>query len=275
MKATLIFITIWCSTALQAQPENAHWFGQQLDIGKTYHTFANNLTLRDAPSKDGATIVLLPINTAVTVLKLFENTVQIMGFHSPWAQVQIGERQGYVAAAMLASGRHALNDGSHLLYTRTGSGNEDHYQDKLLFRHVTASGFKEFPPRELFNNSFAVQVSDNRGLQGIDHVIEVRYLAESCGEQGGKSYYTLDLNKSTLTNLGIYSSIGDGGVYHQYEELTFPADEDGRENVLIYTGEQGSYIDDAETEYRTIKKSRNYEWSNGGLVKAIVPFVYE
>lgn len=64
-------------------------------------------------------------------------------------------------------------------------------------------------------------------------------------------------------------------TYHQYEQLIFPADEYGVQDTLIYNGEEGMYKDPDGLEYRTVKKSRNYEWRNGALVIPIVPFVYE
>jgi hypothetical protein len=94
----------------------------------------------------------------MTVLAVSENTVQAVGLDVPWTKVQLGKQQRYAAPALLALGRFSITDESPMLYTRAGSGNQEHYEDKLLLRHVATSGIKEFPQQELLNNSFAAQV---------------------------------------------------------------------------------------------------------------------
>lgn len=273
MKNLIVVLVMVCTALSVAQPENSHWYGQELELGKNYYTYANDLTLRDAPSKNGAKIALLPINTPVKLLAISKETILVNRLESAWVKVIASGKEGYLASGLLALNRLKLADGSYLLYTREGT--QEVYNQRILFRIANGTSYKELGTYNLYNTSFSVEVYGNKGLTGINHIIEVGYLAEACGEQGGMSYFTLDLLTSRFTNLGIYSSIGDSGVFHLSEELIFPSDENGSENTITYTGEQGQYEDDEETTYRTVQKTKTYTWQNGQLEKPIVKFKYQ
>lgn len=275
MKYVVLFMFLLWTAISDAQPENSHWNGQQLELGKTYYTFADNLTLRAKPDANGDKIALLPVNTAVTIEAISKSVITVNGIALPWVQVTANGKKGYLASGLISLARLPFNNDSHLLYIRVNSNTRDEYAQQISFRLAGNNTYRELGTFDLQNLSFAVNVYDNRGLTGIDHVIQVDYLAESCGEEGGLSYFTFSTKTGDFNSLGYFSSVGDADVYHKFEELIFPSDEHGMLDTIRYQGEEGSYSDKDETEYRTVQKAKDYQWSNGKLVKPIVKFVYD
>lgn len=70
-------------------------------------------------------------------------------------------------------------------------------------------------------------VYGSRGLMGNRNVIEIEHWAESCGQEGGSTFFTFmeQPEQSTgLTKLGDFHCISEGGVFSLMESLIFPAD---------------------------------------------------
>jgi len=70
-------------------------------------------------------------------------------------------------------------------------------------------------------------IHGSRGLMGVRNVIEIEHWAESCGAEGGSTYFTYMENADpsmSLVKLGDFHSTIDAGVYSSSEILIFPTD---------------------------------------------------
>ncbi len=101
------------------------------------------------------------------------------------------------------------------------------------------------------NSPIGMVVHQARGLHGLRNVIEIQHWSESCGSEGGSTYFAFEepekgeknnvgMPISTIEGLnllGHFSAVVDGGVYYYAEQLIFPSD-------TIVTGElKGSYYE--------------------------------
>lgn len=273
MKSIFCFF-LFLSAISYAQPETAHWNGQRINVGKSYVTYGDNLSLREAPNTSSNKLAVLPINSKVEVIEVDGSNISIFNIENPWIKVKAGDQEGYIASGYLALRSIELTDGSVLLYTRKRD-QEIEYRQFIGFRHVTKNGYSELGDFILGNNSFDIRLLDNKGLKGIDNVLDIQYLGESCGEESGRSYLVWDLNQKSLQSLGTYSSVGDGGMYHMSEELIFPTDKGGIANTLIYNGEEGASEGDEDSKYNTVKKTRKIAWVKGKTQIPIKSFDYK
>ncbi|WOI22484.1 SH3 domain-containing protein [Nonlabens ulvanivorans] len=274
MKLIPFLLIFFVSLSIHAQPEGAHYSGDEFRANETYYTFGNNVNLREEPNTDSDTVIVLTINTSVTLLEISGESISIDGHDSKWLLVKIDEQiQGYIPATFVATGRIYLdNPGEYLLYKKR----EKEWDGTLYLRStISQNNYKDLGSLKLANNNFSMTLFDNRGLSGIDHLIEVNYLAESCGEESGTQFITFAKANGQITDLGLYSSVGDGGVYHKSETLIFPTDKDGMKDMIIHKGEEGAFTDEEETEYRTIQKEANYAWKDGKLERSIKQFEYK
>jgi hypothetical protein len=253
-------------TASLAQPDTAHWSGVNFDEGKTYYTYGDQVTLRSAPNVEAEKIAIIPINSPVTFLDATNNNIKVYGFDNPWVKVSYNGKEGFVASGLLALRSIKLSDGSDLLYVR-GVESAKNEGLQVLFRRIYDDSFEELGRYELPNSSFNVTLNDGKGLTGVDHIVQIDFLSEACGEEGGRSYLLL-LADNTVNYLGLFSSVGDGGVYHASEDLTFPFDSGGRNDCIIFNGEEGE--EDENGLYRTVSYTKVYGWSADGLSEPIV-----
>ncbi|MGB5980890.1 MAG: hypothetical protein WBG46_01985 [Nonlabens sp.] len=270
-KYILLFFNFF-ALYLSAQPENAHWNGQNVVQGKTYVTYGDNVSLRATDNVDADKLANLPVNTSVTILEVLDKTHSVYGTEAPWLKVRAGDQTGFLVSGFLALRSIELGDGSKLLYTRTQVHDEYSYQIKM--RRVFKDRFVELGTYDLGIGNFAVELHNSKGLKNIDHVLKIDFLAEACGENGGRSYFAIDLNEDMLLDLGSYPSVGDGGMFHHSEDLIFPDEPNGMPGMIIYIGEQGSE-NEVTAEYRTVTKRKEYSWSDISGGKKIEPFNYD
>ncbi|WP_158441680.1 SH3 domain-containing protein [Nonlabens dokdonensis] len=270
----IYYLFLFFSMVSIAQPETAHWNDQIPDAGKSYVTYGDNLSLREAPNTDSKKIAVLPIHTKVEVLEVDENTIKVFNRETPWIKVKVGNEEGYIASGYLALRSIELAEGSYLIYTRKQDA-KNKYSQSVAFRYVTNKGYTELGDFVIGNNSFDVRLLGDKGLKGIDEVIQINYLGESCGEESGRSYLVWDQKNQTLQSLGTFSSIGDGGMYHMSEDLIFPVDAGGIENTIIYNGEEGESTGDGANDYVTVTRSKKITWVKGKTKLPIKSFDYK
>ncbi len=271
LKTLVVFL--FTVTAVQSQPSTAHWEGQPVASGKSYFLYGNNVSLREAPDQEAEKIASLAANEYIEVLEVTDKTYSVYGTESPWIKVRVGGRlEGYLVSGLLALGSHTLADGSRLLYTRATS--DEALNQQIKMRRIQNEKIYELGIYNLDNASFDLKLHDSRGLKNVDHIIEIDFLAEACGEEGGRMYFAMNLDAEKILPLGTYSSVGDGGIFHIEEQLIFPDDPDGMDGILIYRGEQGE--ENLTTGiYRTVSKVERYSWAEVQDGIEIVPFKYD
>ena len=230
-----------------------------LENGKYYYLFGNDVAFRTEPDKKSKVIDVLEIGTEIQVIEKTENIIDYYGIISNYYKIKYKDQFGYILGSLISLEKKVIGK-SKYFYTY---GKED---DKfyLIIRHLNEKSETNEDVAELKTKDFSLEIYDNKGVEGIENIIYINYLAEACGIDGG-GIYMFQVN-SILKKVFWVSQISDGGIFWLEEKLIFPNDEKGIKGKIVYEKEIGNYIDE-ETNWVEINKvSRELEWKDGKIL---------
>jgi hypothetical protein len=256
-RITILFLLISSLTFSQEIQYNSPY--SDLENGKTYYLFGHDVVFRTEPDKKSKVIDILEIGTEIKIIEKSESKVDYYGIISHYYKVKYDHKIGYILGSLISLEKKEFEK-SKYFYTY---GKED---DKfyLIIRHVNEKLEINEDVAELKTNDFSLEIYDNKGIEGIQNIIYVNYLAEACGIDGG-GIYMFQVN-SVLKKVFWVSQISDAGVYWINEKLIFPNDQKGVKGKIVYEKEIGSYKDE-ETNWVEINKvSRELEWKDGQIL---------
>ena len=232
------------------------------EVLPTSYLFGDKVKLRSLPNPDSEVLDLLKIGTQLDILEKTKETMKFNGIESNWYKVKANDKVGYVLQGLISLEKLSHGKSDYFFALRRDENNA-----YLKIRNKTSdSTYSEIESR-LGNEVFALEITGNRGFEGLDHIIRVNYIAEACMVEGGGQYYFSDGKK--LTKAMEYSAIADGGVFWFYEELIFPNDEMGMPGKLIYKRNLGNFIeeDNDEDSWWTEEQvvTREFSWRNNSF----------
>ncbi|WP_299781524.1 SH3 domain-containing protein [uncultured Formosa sp.] len=256
-KLTLFFLFItYLSHSQDIDYNNTY---SDFEKGKDYYLFGNDVAFRTQPDTKSKAIDLLKIGSEIQIIEKSEKTVVYNGLPSNYYKVKYKGQLGYVLGALISLGKKEMGK-SKYFYTY-GKKDDSYY---IIIRHLNEQLQIEEVVTDLRSNDFSLEVYGNKGIEGIDNIIFVNYLAEACGVEGGGVYF-FEVN-GTMKKVFTISQISDAGVYWFFEELIFPNDENGVKGKIVYKKESGTYQDE-ETNWVEINKvSRELEWKDGQIL---------
>jgi len=230
-----------------------------LENGKNYYLFGHDVAFRTEPDKKSKVIDVLAIGTEIQVVEKTDKTFDYYGIISNYYKVKYKDQIGYILGSLISLEKKELGK-SKYFYTYGKEG--DKYY--LIIRHLNEKSEINEDVAELKTNDFSLEIYDNKGVEGIENIIYVNYLAEACGIDGGGIY--MFQTNSILKKVFWITEISDAGVYWINEKLIFPNDKKGIKGKIVYEKEVGSYKDE-ETNWVEINKvSRELEWKDGKIL---------
>ncbi|QDO93903.1 SH3 domain-containing protein [Formosa sediminum] len=256
-KLTCIFLFMSCLIYSQDIDYNNTY--SDLENGKEYYLFGNDVAFRTDPDTKSKTIDLIKIGSKIQIIEKSENTVLYNGLPSNYYKVKYNEQIGYVLGGLISLGKKEM--GASTYFYTYGKKNDTYY---IIIRHVNDKQEITEATTDLKTNDFALEVYDNKGIQGIDNIIFVNYLAEACGVEGGGVYF-FEVDGS-MTKVFNISQMSNAGIYWYFETLIFPNDKDGIDGKIVYKKESGTYQDEATNWVEINTVSRELEWKNGEIL---------
>jgi len=230
-----------------------------LESGKDYYLFGNDVTFRKEPNNKSKVIDVLAIGTKIQIIEKTNETIDDLGIVSNFYKVKHNDQIGYILGSLISLEKKELGE-SKYFYTYQKKG--DKYY--LIIRHFNEKSEVNEVIIELETNDFSLEIYGNKGVEGIENIIYVNYLAEACGINGGGIY--IFQTNSMLKKVFSITEISEAGVNWMNEKLIFPNDKKGITGKIVYEKEVGSYIDE-ETNWVEINQvSRELEWKNGKLL---------
>lgn len=239
------------------------WF--EFEAGSTEVLYGDKVVLRKKPDTDAKAIDTLTIGTSVTIIENTKDTIVVNGKQSTWYMVETPKGTGFIAGGLIALDSREMNGGRYLLIIA-----EANEQFKFRARFLKDG---EFYGKEgnLGYSSFTLDVFDGQGVKGIESMLIIDYLAESCGVDGG---YTYIFNDGTrLINAIHCAEIGDGGFWFS-EKLTFPK-ERGWGTHIDYEREVGEPMNDDYTWYQSQKDQLVLEWKGDHFEPNVSEFNFD
>lgn len=245
---------------LQLQGQNKYIESiTDFSIGEKAYLFGDNVKLRAAPNTSSNVITLLKIATEVKILEKSTNTQLYNGKEWAWYKISSNATIGYVLGGLIALDKKTINNSTYLVSIKKVAVDETYEKTYAITRVINQNkdGYLENISM-LDTNVFSLEVYDNKGLDSIENMAYISYMAESCGVNGG-GYYLFNDEKSLNKAIDV-SSIGDGGVYWLSEKVIFPNDIKGKKGKILFKSEEGEVVDE-ETQHEKIKiESIEFVW---------------
>lgn len=209
--------------------------------GTQAQVFGTRVRLRAQPHLKAPIRAELNLGELVLVLEERAERGRYDGLEMPWYRVQAGQETGFVLGGLLAL--QALNVGptSYLVALAEDSSGLK-LKTRLMLdekRYVERSDRPQTP-------EFYLSVSDGRGLSGVQSLLQVDYLAEACGVDGG-GFYLFHAGADFIKAIEC-AQVGDADVFSLVEKVVFPQEEGGRPGGIYFKRARYELLDE-ETEW--------------------------
>lgn len=226
---------------------------------ETVCVFGDNVKLCSKPNTQSETLKMLRILDKVTILEKTDKTLLFNGINWKWYKVKKGNSVGYVIGGLLSQDTKSIKNSTYLVSFKKKKKNT-----YILIRLVH-NGNNYLEHENIFGteSTFTIRVFNDRGVANIKDMVYIDYIAESCGVNGGG--YFLFNEGEKLTKAIDLSSVGDGGIYWNIEEVVFPNDEKGKEGKILYKSETGEVLDDTTNRTKITIETCEFTWQGKEL----------
>jgi hypothetical protein len=237
------------------------------------YTWVNNATLRKEANRNAMAMGTLPIGSVCELIKSGADTVEIAGIGSPWYYVRCDEKEGWIWGGLLTKmcvGSNVQSDvkflmGYQLYDDIAEAGFKQTYVQIRAIKNNTELSSVSFP---LLEPTWGLQNLGSKGLKGVHDIIAVAQSGESCGHFYGNAYVLWDGVK--LMDPLVIGGVPDGD-FGVWDSPIFPADIEGKADLLILDSEDYTSLESTESESyayvseRLAKRSFT-KWENGAWI---------
>ncbi len=255
----IVIILLLITSFVFGQEIKYHTPYTDLKSGEYYYLFGDNVKFRKLPDTKSDVLELLKIGTEIQVLKKSEETLKYNGIESYFYQVKYKNQIGYILGGLISLEKKERGNSKFLF---TYKKDQDRYS--IITRHINEKSEITEAITQLTTNDFSIELYSNKGIDGIDNILFINYLAEACGVDGGGIYF-FQLNDK-LKKVFEISQVSDAGVYWLSEDLIFPEDKDGVKGKIVYQKELGNYKDETTNWTEINKVNRELEWKDGEIL---------
>lgn len=238
-----------------------------LDVNQGFETdeivylFGDNVKLRTSPSVDSKVLDLLKIGDSLKIIEKTDSHYVYNGLNTRWYKVEHNNKQGYVVGGLISVTEKKAENARFLF------GFEIVDEKLYTITRVLLNSKKNYLENKTEylgdNYGFTINLYDNKGVKGINNIVFIRYLPESCGANSGGCYLFLDDNN--LYKVIDVTSSADIGFWED-ENLIFPNDPKGEENKIIYFKENGQSHENDNPEIQPI-------WEKSDIIKVNVKWI--
>jgi len=254
----VLFVLVWVGL-LRSQEAELLSPGHRFRPGEQAYVFGTRVRLRAQPLLNGQILAELDIGTRLRILEEGTETGRHNGLEMPWYRVETGGQTGFVLGGLLAL--QALPTGSSTYFVALAKDSTGLWLKTRLM--LDEKRFLERSDR-LKTPEFYLSVSDGRGLKGVQSLLEIDYLAESCGVDGGG--FMLFHTNGDLIKAIEYAQVGDADVFWLNEKVVFPKEEEGRAEGIYFKRTRYELLDE-ETEWsQKLELSVFLPWKGSAFV---------
>lgn len=256
---SIIFVLGLYTVHAQSSEEHPLYWENDFPGGSVQYLYGDRVVLRKAPSSSAEALDTLMIGSEITILEKSDEVIEVNGLECNWYKVRAGKKKGFIAGGLIALD-HREMDGVRYMVIRAGGGE---YDLKARCRVLRGDGSYYGHETQLNTGTFYVELTNGRGLEGVEHILCINLVAEACGVDGGEVYLFDD--GTTLRDGFSVSNVVEGGVFWFGENLFFPDDEDNyvSENTVLYQREYGEYLDEELDMSRSVIHRVVLHWQDG------------
>jgi len=191
----------------------------------------------------------------------------LKGIAAPWVKIQFGNAQqiGFVWAPLIAQYQLPSPHFSYL-FGITKIEEQQLYGQLRIVKYDKLWEQKDFPVIGDLSYLTDAKLYGNRGLNGVDAILELGFTFEGCGPESGTLLYVIE--KDAVDYLGRTSSSVDGSMGYQMTDFIFPASKAPQSRVdrIVKRKEIGNFDDIGNGTINT--EISIWEWKRPKLIKA-------
>lgn len=218
-------------------------YNKEFEVNQLVYLFGDNVKLRKSASTDSEIITLLKIGEPLKIIEKSTESFIYNGIDSPWYKVEYNKQQGYIVGGLISITEKKNEDVRFLFGFEI-----ENSKLYILTRVLTNTSSEYLENKSEFkgdNYLFVIHLYDNKGVEGINNILFINYIPESCGANSGGYYLFLD--DDGLYKVLDLSSNADIGFWES-EILIFPNDPNGEKDKIIFFKEDGQYPGDEESD---------------------------
>jgi hypothetical protein len=267
MTRIILFIFLNLAFSTVFAQHNEKYFGSYVEFktGDTLYTFLEKNELKAYAHKNAKTIAILNIAEALIVDTNYADNYDRNHVKPTYYKVKYQGAKAYIHRSCVAIEKFSYPKKQAVFLFRVKEYKEKHktlHIKELNNKNILSAEF-ELP---LLGETFTLALSNTKGLNQIDRIIEVDYIAEACGENGGISF--LSWSPKNFQLIASLISVVDADVYYQDESFVFPADSGGIKGKIIYKSQLYELLDEDTNWFTESKSERTYNWVKGKMVPA-------
>lgn len=236
--------------------------------GRTELMYGNNVVLRSDQHPESKALDTLRIGDPVTIIKKGETMSDLNGRPSYWYKVKAKNKTGYVLGGWISLDHKEINGKTYLFIF-------SERDDQLYARTRVLSKDKSYYGHEISMNTYlaSIEITDNKGLTGVEAIFVVSMHAEACGVIGGKAY--LFDTGERLFEAFRTSSMSEAGLFWFSEELEFKGADHWEENVVYFSSENGEYMDETTEWTQSVTNTVKMTWTGEKFVPDVRKMNFE
>ena len=261
MNKFLILLFLTANFALGQDPIYHHP-NKDLNIGRQYVLFGDDVKFRETPNVESKVLSLLKIGSEIEVLKKADEIMMYNGIESHFYKVKYDGKNGYVLGGLISLEKKEGEYGTYLFQFK-----KKEFQYDIVVRAVNKDQTFTETSAPIGDPELSILLLDNKGLTSVQQILRIENHPEACGVIGGDIY--LFQTENGLKKAFETTIFSEAGVNWYNEKLLFPTDKAGVANRIVYQKEQGEYGDEATNEVHVSTTSRELRWKNGELLPKI------
>lgn len=260
-----------------------------LNPGDSRYIFADTAYVRVSTDTKQTPADTLFAGDDVTVATITEQSFTLKGITAPWVQIKYKknglEKEGFIWRGLLSFEPMRRGD-TKFVYamdrrvdTTVRENGETTVFHKFIIKLKVVSGGKlmgtvqwKIDDDEAANFTGG-KVMSGLGLSNVQNIVVVNFGGQACGVPDNFFYYAWT-NDARLVPLPGRMNVGDAGAYHHEENFVFPAEKNGKPDMIIMNMEEEESTDKTDKKGDTIftskKETAQYSWdgSTGAYKKA-------
>lgn len=261
IRHTIAALTLLITFTLTAQKKAEYhclWGDCGFEPNQLVYLFGDQVKLRAEPDTDSKVLDYMKIGHPVRILQQTQVNKLYNGYESPFYEVYYDGMTGYVLGSLLSLERKTLGD-TNYLFSFKQKGDDTF----LLIRNVGLDGQYKEQQIKLANAMITIESQRIEGIDGLDEIFYIDYLAEACGVEGGV-IYLFPTSKGSFQSVEL-SEVSEAGIFWYSETFIFPDDANGEPNTIVYKKETFKNLDEASEWTETTAMTRKLKWIDGKL----------
>jgi hypothetical protein len=284
---TLILILL-TSVTIATNAQNLNDFPDMRSWGLYYsstvdrYIFADTAFIRISPDTKQAPIDTLFAGDNIQVTGASPNALTLRGLKGPWLQIKYSkngeEKNGYIWQGLVSCTPLRRGDIKFVFGIERGadsliaSNNKRETLRRFLVKLKVVQNGKIlsratfFTPDDESANACDGRLMSGLGLTNVQNMVVISFSGEACGIPT-RDYYFAFTKNNTLVRFPDKTNIGDAGAYYYIENFTFPAEKNGKPDLLFWNMKEEEATEKTDQNGEPIlkllaKKGKTFTWDS-------------